>query len=40
LWTMLASPLVFLGLLVVFLLLVGWLLTRFWALLSRLRQRV
>ena len=40
LWTMLASPLVFLGLLVVFLLLAGWLLTRFWALLSRLRQRV
>lgn len=39
LWTMLASPLVFLGLLVVFLLLAGWLLTRFRALLSRLRRR-
>jgi uncharacterized membrane protein len=36
LWTMLASPLVFLGLLVVFLILAGWLLTRFWSLLSRL----
>ena len=39
LWTMLASPLVFLGLLVVFLLLAGWLLTRFWSLLSRLLRR-
>ena len=39
LWTMLASPLVFLGLLVVFLLLAGWLLMRFRALLSRLRRR-
>lgn len=36
LWAMLASPLVFLGLLVIFLLLAGWLLTRFWSLLSRL----
>jgi hypothetical protein len=36
LWTMLASPLVFLGLLVVFLILAGWLLMRFWSLLSRL----
>lgn len=36
LWTMLASPLVFLGLLAVFLLLAGWLLLRFWSLLSRL----
>ena len=36
LWTMLASPLVFLGLLAVFLLLAGWLLVRFWSLLSRL----
>ena len=39
LWAMLASPLVFLGLLVVFLLLAGWLLTRFWSLLSRLLRR-
>ncbi|MBS1143413.1 MAG: putative rane protein [Proteobacteria bacterium] len=39
LWAMLASPLVFLGLLVVFLLLAGWLLTRFWSLLSRLIRR-
>ncbi len=36
LWAMLASPMVFLGLLVVFLILAGWLLTRFWSLLSRL----
>jgi uncharacterized membrane protein len=36
LWTMLASPLVFLGLLAVFLLFAGWLLVRFWSLLSRL----
>lgn len=36
LWAMLASPLVFLSLLVVFLVLAGWLLTRFWSLLSRL----
>jgi hypothetical protein len=39
LWAMLASPLVFLGLLVVFLVLAGWLLTRFWSLLSRLIRR-
>lgn len=39
LWAMLASPLVFLGLLVVFLILAGWLLTRFWSLLSRLIRR-
>jgi len=39
LWAMLASPLVFLGLLFVFLLLAGWLLTRFWSLLSRLIRR-
>ena len=39
LWTMLASPLLFLGLLVVFLVLAGWLLTRFWSLLSRLIRR-
>ncbi|MFZ2973178.1 MAG: DUF4126 domain-containing protein [Ferribacterium limneticum] len=39
LWAMLASPLVFLGLLVVFMVLAGWLLTRFWSLLSRLIRR-
>ncbi|PKO37743.1 MAG: DUF4126 domain-containing protein [Betaproteobacteria bacterium HGW-Betaproteobacteria-6] len=39
LWAMLASPLVFLGLLVVFLVLVGWLLRRFWSLISRLIRR-
>ena len=39
LWAMLASPLVFIGLLVVFLVLAGWLLTRFWSLLSRLVRR-
>ena len=39
LWAMLASPLVFLGLLVVFLVFAGWLLTRFWSLLSRLIRR-
>ncbi|TXT23864.1 MAG: hypothetical protein FD131_5120 [Rhodocyclaceae bacterium] len=39
LWAMLASPLVFLGLLVIFLVLAGWLLTRFWSLLSRLIRR-
>ncbi len=39
LWAMLASPLVFLGLLVVFLALASWLLTRFWSLLSRLIRR-
>ena len=39
LWAMLASPLLFLGLLVVFLVLAGWLLTRFWSLLSRLIRR-
>lgn len=39
LWTMLASPLVFLCLLAVFLLFAGWLLTRFWSLISRLLRR-
>lgn len=39
LWIMLASPLVFLGLLAVFLLFAGWLLTRFWSLISRLLRR-
>ncbi|MBT9519455.1 MAG: DUF4126 domain-containing protein [Dechloromonas sp.] len=39
LWAMFASPLLFLGLLVVFLVLAGWLLTRFWSLLSRLIRR-
>ena len=36
LWTMLASPLLFLGLLAVFLLLAGWLLAKLWRLLGRL----
>ena len=39
LWTMLASPVVFLCFLLVFLILAGWLLTRFWSLLSRLLRR-
>lgn len=39
LWIMLASPLVFLGLLAVFLLFAGWLLSRFWSLISRLLRR-
>lgn len=36
LWTMLAAPWLFLGLLAVFLIVAGWLLVRFWSLLSRL----
>ena len=40
LWTMLASPLVFLGLLVAFLLLAGFVLYRLWGVLGRLRRRV
>ncbi len=40
LWTMLASPVVFLGLLVAFLLLAGFVLYRLWGLLGRLRRRV
>ena len=40
LWTMLASPLVFLGLLVAFLLLAGFVLYRLWGLVGRLRRRV
>ena len=40
LWTMLASPLVFLGLLAAFLLLAGFVLHRLWALVGRLRRRV
>lgn len=39
LWTMLAAPLVFLGLLAVFLLVAGWLLNRFRRLLGRLLRR-
>jgi len=35
LWTMLASPLLFLGLLGLFLILAGWLLVRLWRLLKR-----
>ena len=40
LWTMLASPLVFLGLLAAFLLLAGCVLYRLWGLVGRLRRRV
>ncbi len=40
LWTMLASPLVFLGLLAVFLLLASFLLYKLWGMLGRLRRRV
>ena len=40
LWTMLASPLVFLGLLAVFLLLASFLLYMLWGMLGRLRRRV
>jgi hypothetical protein len=36
---MIASPLLFLGLLLLFLILAGWLLARFWSLLSRLLRR-
>jgi uncharacterized membrane protein len=39
LWAMIASPLLFLGLLLLFLILAGWLLARFWSLLSRLLRR-
>ncbi len=39
LWAMLAAPAMFLVLLAVFLLLAGWLLRRFWALLRRLGRR-
>jgi hypothetical protein len=40
LWAMLASPLVFLGLLAVFLLLAGFVLYKLWGLLGRLLRRV
>ena len=40
LWTMLASPLLFIGLLAAFLLLAGFMLYRLWGLLGRLRRRV
>lgn len=40
LWTMLASPMVFLGLLAVFLLLASLLLYKLWGVLGRLRRRV
>jgi uncharacterized membrane protein len=40
LWTMLASPVVFLGLLAAFLLFAGFVLYRLWGLLGRLRRRV
>ncbi|HXE37099.1 MAG TPA: DUF4126 domain-containing protein [Azonexus sp.] len=39
LWAMIAAPMLFLGLLLVFLVLAGWLLARFWSLLSRLLRR-
>jgi hypothetical protein len=38
-WAMLASPVLFLALLAVFLVVVVWLLRRFWSLLSRLIGR-
>ncbi len=40
LWAMLASPVVFLGLLAAFLLLAGFVLYRLWGLVGRLRRRV
>jgi len=40
LWTMLASPVVFLGLLAAFLLFAGFVLYRLWGLVGRLRRRV
>ena len=40
LWTMLALPVVFLGLLAAFLLLAGFVLYRLWGLVGRLRRRV
>jgi uncharacterized membrane protein len=40
LWAMLASPMLFLGLLAVFLILAGYLLFRLWGLVGRLLRRV
>ena len=40
LWAMLAAPLLFLGLLAVFLVVAGWLLYKLWGLLGRLLRRV
>ncbi len=40
LWTMLASPLVFLGLLAIFLVVAGFLLVKLWGFLGRLFRRV
>ena len=40
LWAMLASPMLFLGLLAVFLILAGFLLVRLWGFLGRLLRRV
>jgi uncharacterized membrane protein len=40
LWAMLASPVLFLGLLVVFLILAGFLLVRLWGFVGRLLRRV
>jgi uncharacterized membrane protein len=40
LWAMLASPVLFLGLLVIFLIVAGFLLVRLWAFVGRLLRRV
>ncbi|MBS1131670.1 MAG: putative rane protein [Proteobacteria bacterium] len=40
LWTMLASPLVFLGLLAIFLIIAGFLLGKLWSVVGRLFRRV
>jgi uncharacterized membrane protein len=40
LWTMLASPMVFLGLLAIFLIVAGFLLVKLWSFLGRLFRRV
>lgn len=40
LWAMLASPLVFLGLLVVFQIVTGFVLVRLWGFVGRLFRRV
>lgn len=39
LWAMLAAPLLFLGLLLLFMLLAGWLLFKFWRFVARLLRR-
>lgn len=40
LWTMLASPLVFLGLLAIFLIIAGFILVKLWSVVGRLFRRV